>query len=490
MKKALSTTLIIVLSAIFIFTSCKKDKDDEPTPTVSNPTFTMPSGTYNNDISVGMACATDGASIYYTTDGSTPSSSSTKFTSNITISETTTLKAISCKDGYNNSGIVEATYIIEKQISQVETPEIKPGSCTFSESILVSISCATQGATIRYTLDGSEPKASSEEYVLPLTLKETTTVKAKAFMEEMLPSETAEATFTKKTAGIDAPEFVYPGGTFVGSKVIAIRCTTEGAKIYYTTDGSTPTNSSTQYTTSFKITESATIKAIAYKDDLGYSDIAEEHYEIIHETVANPTFSISGGTFDEPIKNLTLSCATEGATIHFTLNGSEPTESSPVYSQPLSFSETVTVKARAFKNEYEPSDIVEQTYTIEISTDGLITVVNSTGTHEFVISYLAKKGANTLVIKTEEENEMTLNFEHLETGTFNFPTSENDPSATCTGTFEYPRTTLKFINGGEISVIQDGNNYTLTINNVEATNTNSLIPIIEHVSLSFTGIAL
>ena len=487
MKKALSTTLIIALSAIFIFTSCKKD--DGTKPTVSNPTFTLPSGTYDNDISVGMACATDGASTYYTTDGSTPSSSSTRFTSNITISETTTLKAISCKDGYNNSGIVEATYTIEKQADLIETPEIKPGSCTFSESIAVTISCATQGVTIRYTLDGSEPKSSSEEYILPLTLKETTTVKAKAFMGEMLPSETAEATFTKKPAGIDAPEFVYPGGTFVGSKVIAIRCTTEGATIYYTTDGSTPTSSSTQYLTSFKITESATIKAIAYKDGLGYSNVAEEHYEIINETVANPTFSISGGTFDEPIKNLILSCATEGATIHFTLNGNDPTESSPVYSQPLSFSETVTVKARAFKNEYEPSDIVEQTYVIEISTDGLITVVNSTGTHEFVISYVAKKGLNTLVIKTEEENEMTLNFNRIGTGTFKFPTSENDPNATCTGTFVYSKSTLKFINGGEISVVIDGSNYTLTINNIEATNTHAAPPI-EHVSLSFTGTVL
>ncbi|MCQ2309958.1 MAG: chitobiase/beta-hexosaminidase C-terminal domain-containing protein [Bacteroidales bacterium] len=488
MKRTLSTTLIIVLSAIFIFTSCKKDDDTKPT--VSNPTFTMPAGIYDNDISVGMACATDGASIYYTIDGSTPSSSSTKFTSNITISETTTLKAVSCKDGYNNSGIVEATYIIEKQAGQVETPKIKPGSCTFSESILVSISCATQGTTIRYTLDGSEPNASSEEYVLPLTLKETTTVKAKAFVEEILSSETAVATFTKESAGIHTPEFVYPGGTFVGSKVIAIRCTTEGAAIYYTTDGSTPTSSSTQYTTSFKITESATIKAIAYKDGLGYSDVAEEHYEIVSETVANPTFSISGGTFDEPIKNLVLSCATEGAAIHFTLNGSEPTELSPVYSQPLSFSETTTIKARAFKNEYEPSDIVEQTYIIEISADGLITVVNSTGTHEFIIDYVTKKSSNTLLIKTEEGNEMTLDFEHLETGTFNFPTYENDPSATCTGTLVYPHTTLKFINGGEISVIQNGNNYTLTIDNVEATDANTLIPVIQHVSLSFTGTIL
>lgn len=488
MKNILSTTLIVALSAILTFTSCKKDKDEEPMPTASNPEFTVPAGTYDNDISVGMTCATDGASIYYTTDGSTPSSSSTRFTAVITITETTTLKAISCKDGYNDSGITEAKYIIKKE--QMETPVIEPSSCTFSESILVTIASANQAATIRYTLDGSEPGITSEEYKFPLTLRETTTVKAKAFAEGMLPSETATATFTKESSGVHTPEFIYPGGTFIGSKVIAIRCTTEGAKIYYTTDGSTPTDSSTQYVTSFKITESATVKAIAYKEGLGYSDVAEEHYEIVHEAVANPTFSISGGTFHEPLTNLTLSCATEGATIHFTLDGSEPTESSLVYSEPLSLSETATIKARAFKDEYEPSDIVEQTYVIEISADGAITVVNSIGTQVFIIDYVAKKGANTLLIKTEEGNEMTLDFEHLETGTFNFPTSENDPSATCTGTLVYPRTTLKFINGGEISVIQNGNNYTLTIDNVEATDANTLIPVIQHVSLSFTGTVL
>lgn len=486
MKKALSTTLIIALSAIFIFSSCKKDKDDEPTPTAADPTFTLPAGTYDHDISVGMTCATDGASIYYTTDGSEPSDSSTEFTSDITITETTTLKAISCKDGYNSSGIVEAEYIIEKQIQdQVKTPLAEPGSCTFKEAVHVSISCPTEDAEVRYTLDGSEPTSESELYQYTLVFKETTTLKAKAFKDGMTPSETATFEYTKEAEHIQTPEFIYPGGTFVGSKVVAIRCLTDGASIYYTTDGSTPTDNSTQYVTSFRITESTTVKAIAYKEGLGYSDVAEEHYEIVQETVANPTFSITGGTFNEPV-TLTLSCATEGATIHFTLNGDEPKETSPVFSEPLTFSQTTTVKSRAFKDEYEPSDIVEQTYVIVVLTDGTITVVNPTGTHEYVIAYVAKKGPNTLIIKTEENNEMTLDFEHLETETFNFPTFENDPNATCTGTFVYSKKTLKFINGGEISVVIDGNNYTLTINDIEATTT-EITPSVEHISLRFTG---
>jgi len=486
MKKALFTSLIIALSAIFVFTSCKKK--EEPTPTVNDPAFTLPAGTYDHDISVGMTCATDGASIYYTIDGSTPSSASTKFTSDITITTTTTLKAIACKDGYNNSNIIEARYVIEKQIlDQVKAPSMDPGAGSFIGSILVYITCETQDASIYYTTDGTEPDTTSNLYRFPLTFNETTTLKAKAFKEGMLPSETVTAEYTNDTDKVQTPEFIYPGGTFVGSKTVAIRCLTEGAKIFYTTDGTTPTNNSTQYIVAFKLTESATVKAIAYKEGMSPSNIAEEHYEITHENVANPTFSIAGGTFNEPITNLTLSCTTDGATIHFTLNGDEPTETSPIYSQPLSFSETTTIKARAFKDEYDPSEIVEQTYVIEIQSEGLITVVNESGTHEFEISNVSKKDSNTLVIKTVEGNNMTLNFDNLATGTFNFPTFEGDPDATCTGTFVYSNFTLKFINGGEITVMQDGNNYTLTIDNVAATNNNALIPVIEHVSLSFTG---
>lgn len=408
MKKALFTTILIAISAVMIFSSCKKDEN--PKPIVSNPTFSLQPSTYKEDISVGITCATDGASIHYTTDGSVPNSESTKFTTNISIEETTTVKAIAIKEGYENSSVVEAVYVIEK-----EDPE---------------------------------------------------------------------------TERVETPEFIYPAGTYVGSKTIAIKCETEGATIYYTTDGSDPTNNSTEYKVSFKLTESTTVKAIAYKEGMDCSEIAEAHYEITHEKVLTPTFSVAGGTYNEPITNLMMLCETEGATIHFTLNGEEPTESSPTYSEPLSLSETTTVKARAFKNEYEPSDIKETTYVIEITCNGIITVTNSSGTHEFEISTVVKKDDNTLLIKTIDGNDMTLAFVNFGAGTFNFPTSGNDPDATCSGTFVYSNITLRFINGGSITVEENNGIYTLTFTDVSATNGNTLIPVIEQVSLSFTGTIL
>ena len=61
----------------------------------------------------------------------------------------------------------------------------------------MEISCATEGATIRYTTDGTEPEETSTGYTGPITITETTTIKAKAFKGGLDPSETATATYTK-----------------------------------------------------------------------------------------------------------------------------------------------------------------------------------------------------------------------------------------------------------------------------------------------------
>lgn len=78
---------------------------------VETPTFSLAEGTYTTEQNVTLACATNGAAIYYTTDGTTPSASSTLYQGAITISTTTTLKAIAIKDGIS-SEVAEAVYTI------------------------------------------------------------------------------------------------------------------------------------------------------------------------------------------------------------------------------------------------------------------------------------------------------------------------------------------------------------------------------------------
>ena len=87
------------------------DDDDRYITIVRAPIFSPAGGTYTTAQTVSISCGTTGAAIYYTTDGSTPSSSSTPYTGAITISETTTIKAIAIKDG-TNSSVSSATYTI------------------------------------------------------------------------------------------------------------------------------------------------------------------------------------------------------------------------------------------------------------------------------------------------------------------------------------------------------------------------------------------
>lgn len=91
----------------------KTEGGEPPVPTVATPTFTPEAGTYFEEQTVSIACTTDGATIHYTIDGSDPTENSPVYSTPININETTTVKAIAMKEGYNNSGIAEATYVIQ-----------------------------------------------------------------------------------------------------------------------------------------------------------------------------------------------------------------------------------------------------------------------------------------------------------------------------------------------------------------------------------------
>ncbi len=87
--------------------------DVTPAAAVEAPVFSVDGGTYTEDQTVTITCATTGASIYYTLDGTEPTTASTPYTAALTISKTTTLKAIA-SDGTNVSTVTTATYTINK----------------------------------------------------------------------------------------------------------------------------------------------------------------------------------------------------------------------------------------------------------------------------------------------------------------------------------------------------------------------------------------
>ena len=99
-----------------------------------------------------------------------------------------------------DSGKLTLTHKFEKtELGKIETPVIRPNGGRFTDRQTVKITCATEGAVIHYTTDGTTPTASSSVYDGVFTITETTTVKAIAVKEKYLDSEVASATFTKYT---------------------------------------------------------------------------------------------------------------------------------------------------------------------------------------------------------------------------------------------------------------------------------------------------
>ena len=87
--------------------------------TVATPTFSPAEGTFTEAQNVTISCATSGATIYYTTDGNTPTTNSSVYSSAIPVSTTTTIKAIAAKSGMNNSDVATATYTINAPLTSL-----------------------------------------------------------------------------------------------------------------------------------------------------------------------------------------------------------------------------------------------------------------------------------------------------------------------------------------------------------------------------------
>lgn len=114
---------------------------------VAAPVFSVPSGKYQSAQTVEITTETEGAQIYYTLDGTTPTKESSLYTEPLTISETTTLKAIAMKDGMANSQMTEATYsFFEWDI---------PGGTTHSDESRYITSATTEGAVSELSYSGS-----------------------------------------------------------------------------------------------------------------------------------------------------------------------------------------------------------------------------------------------------------------------------------------------------------------------------------------------
>ena len=230
----------------------------------------------DSSLTVNISCATEGATIYYTTDGSEPTPESTVY-GRFKITDKTTVKAMAYVEGLAWSQVATAEYALGTCADPVIS--LADGAVFQHSDQEVSITWDNTDGTLRYTLDGSEPTVESPAYEGPFTISETTTVKAKVFGNTYFDSQTVTATLTREWLVVETP-VIDAAATFSGTKTtVSISCGTADAVIRYTVDGTDPNSHSPKYVGEFEVSESCTIKAYATLVDYTKSAVAKATIE-------------------------------------------------------------------------------------------------------------------------------------------------------------------------------------------------------------------
>ena len=289
------------------------DENEGPlTPTCATPTFDPASGEiFSDDIDVEIACATDGVTIYYTTDGEDPTTSSDVYTTALNFTETTTLKAMAIKAGYDNSAVATATYTkvvpfsgsileIVKDDFTTSSYDDNAGDHEKSGITFTTAKVYQSGGGIQF--QKTNGLLYNKTDLGEIAKIEITTVSGKSNNLVVYSGTTENPTSGAVTGSTSGSVTTY---TFAAGKgFFAIKCNSTGAsnvdpiKIYYTSSAS---------------------------------------------SVAKPT--ISGTDNFLSTTEVTISIP-DGATVYYTTDGSDP-KSGSTYSAPFTLDESATVRAIA-----------------------------------------------------------------------------------------------------------------------------------------------
>ena len=361
-------------------------------PTLATPTITVTgeaaetANSYYFTANVTIS-AENGATIHYTTDGTTPDENATTYSAPFDVTTSCTVKAIAVKANYANSDMASAVIVIDTPT--VAAPVFTPASGVFTDSVVVSISCTDTAASIRYTTDGTEPTETATLYEGSINITATTTLKAKAFKANWNASETVEATYTIVN---DAILTVTPTALTFNATTLTNDITVSAAYIngpivltcnntHFTLSNDTLTNGNSTVTVTFDGTEPAT-GIITITGDTLSAQVS------LTATMAlpMPTFTPASGASDTLIE-VAIACANASATIFYTTDGTTPDSNATLYTAPFELN-TVgehTVKAIAILSGWDNSEVATATYTVFQMTVETPIITPATGASDTLI---------------------------------------------------------------------------------------------------------
>ncbi len=254
------------------------------------PTSDLASGSYNTDQTVNLSAVDDldsNPKIYYTLDGSDPTTNSTLYTEPINLNSegTTTLKFIAVDASGNISNVTERTYTIDKTIPTV-TANLVSGTFNVAQNVTLTTMDINSTKTY-YTTDNSDPTSSSTriEYTTPIIVNVTTTLKFAAVDTAGNWSPVYNETYTVVDITAPIPSSDLPSGLYTTNQIVNLSAVDEldlYPKLYYTLNDSDPTTSSTLYTEPINLNSEGTtiLKFIAVDATGNLSNVVTRNYTI------------------------------------------------------------------------------------------------------------------------------------------------------------------------------------------------------------------
>ena len=395
----LTVTVTGIAKGVKVYNVSYTYSTGEVKPVCEMPTFDPAGGTA---VTIGtvvtISTATEGATIYYTTDGSTPTTGSTQG-NEVTINANTTINAIAVKEGMADSNVATASYVLKGESVSGYTIDFEEAASSYAD----------------WTFDNAESAKTGSITAHGGTYYGTTG--------------------GKTTASIQTKEKVATPGVF--TCYVSKQSTNTTSSTWYiqvSEDGSQWTNAAEQSATS--MSKGAWVE---FSADLSeYSNVyvrlyysgstAVRNVDDISLTMASslaaPIISLASGTYDE-VKSVTITAET-GATIYYTLDGSTPNTESTEYIGAISISRSCTLKAIAVKDGVS-SNVASATYTLnvpltiaEVREQGTGSVVKTIGVVTSCVGknvYIQDATAAILVYGDEEITDLAIGDEIVVSGT-------------------------------------------------------------------------
>lgn len=341
---------------------------------------------------INLSTSTSGATIYYTTDGSNPTTKSTRYTGLITVKKNTKIKAIAVK-GSSYSDVMTKTVRVATVLGDVT------GDGSVNESDYNRLISWIDGETSYGCKDNADVSGNGKVNRTDAKyLRQYLDGEIDSFPAGGGSSSSSSSSSNSTSSSIKKPTItVYKS---YGGKKIELKTETSGATIYYTTNGSDPTKNSTKYTGTFMLEKDATIKAVAYKSGK-YSTVKSRDVQV--DQCATPASDMDESKQYTDSVKITLSCATADSRIYYTTDGSDPIRYGKRYTEPIVLTSNTTLKIFAEAKGYTNSAVRTYTYKV-LSTNFTITGVvwndtpNETTKADGIKQY-GERGINGITVK-------------------------------------------------------------------------------------------